>query len=138
MDKLTVLHVEDDLDAAFFLKRAFEKSSLNVDLRQLRNGEEAIRYLAGSIPYEDRAAHPLPAVILLDLKMPLKDGFEVLTWIKQMEALKEIPVIILTSSDREEDLRRAKSLGASFYLTKTVTFGNVVKTVEEITQGPAA
>jgi two-component system response regulator len=123
MGMITVLHVEDDLDAAFFLKRAVEKANLPGDLKHLKDGEEAISHL--------EKPPSLPDIIFLDLKMPFKDGFEVLAWIKQTSQLSHVPVIILTSSDRDEDLQRAQSMGATAYLTKTVTFSNVVETISE-------
>jgi CheY-like chemotaxis protein len=124
-----VLHIEDDVDAAFFLQRAVEKSHLGIELHHLQNGEEAISFLDKVIASLDHAAR-IPSLLLLDLKMPFKDGFEVLEWIRQRELLRPIPVFILTSSDRNEDLRRASEMGATGYLTKTVTFNNVIETIK--------
>ncbi len=134
MEKQIILHVEDDADAAYFLKRALQKANLDLDLRQLKDGEEAIRYLASQPPFNDRSTHPAPHIILLDLKMPLKDGFDVLSWIKENPPLTSIPVIVLTSSDREADIQRAKTLGATAFLTKTISYGNVVQALQSYSQ----
>lgn len=131
MKTITALHVEDDLDAAFFLKRAVEKAKLPLNLKHLKDGEEAIAYLGGSPLSGEKNDTPQPDIILLDLKLPFKDGFEVLAWTKTRPELNDVPVIILTSSDREEDLSRAKAMGATLYLTKTVTFGNVIETLAD-------
>jgi len=90
-------------------------------LQEVRNGEEAITYLKGERQYCDRNKFPLPAVMLLDLNMPMKDGFEVLAWVRSRPGLKRLAVIILTASKRSQDVERAFDLGATSFLVKPGT-----------------
>ena len=87
-------------------------------LNALPDGEQAIDYLAGKGPFADRARHPLPALVLLDINIPKKSGLEVLEWIRQQAHFKSLPVLMLTSSSRPEDLEKARVLGANDYLLK--------------------
>jgi CheY-like chemotaxis protein len=127
MSEKIILHVEDDADEAFIVRRALEKAGLTHRIVLIRDGEQAIAYLDGlgrSRPGEDA---PPPQTILLDLKLPGKDGFEVLAWIRSQEKLQDIPVVVLTSSDRPEDLRRAHELGITAYLYKSVSCRNLIE-----------
>ena len=86
---------------------------------RLTQGDEAVSYLAGDAPYENRSLHPIPSVILLDIKLPRRSGFEVLEWIRTQEsALKRLPIIMLTSSNHEVDVNKAYELGVNSYLVK--------------------
>ena len=114
------LLVEDNEDDAFFMQRAFEEARLKNPLHIVTDGQQAIRYLAGENGYADRAKHPAPDLIFLDLKMPGMDGFEVLAWIRK-EQNSKVPVAILTSSPEEIDRKRARELGADCYLLKPPT-----------------
>jgi CheY-like chemotaxis protein len=87
-------------------------------VQEVHNGEEAIAYLKGETPYSDRDRFPLPAVILLDLNMPMKNGFDLLEWLRTQPVLKRITVVILTASMRREDVQRAFDLGANSFLVK--------------------
>jgi CheY-like chemotaxis protein len=129
-----VLHVEDDAEDALFLRYSFEQAGLNYRFYQVTAGEQAIDYLSGTGPYTNRQQYPLPDMILLDLKMPRKTGFDVLNWIRQQESFKGLPVIVLTSSDRHADLHRARFLGATSYLTKTVSCKNVMELLDSLAQ----
>jgi CheY-like chemotaxis protein len=89
---------------------------------RLSNGDEVVDYLAGIAPYENRAVYPIPSLILLDIKLPRRSGFEVLEWIrKQRSGLKRLPVVMLTSSRHSADINRAYDLGANSYLAKPDT-----------------
>jgi CheY-like chemotaxis protein len=99
-------------------------------LRIVTRGDEAITYLTGVAPYSDRLAHPLPFVLLLDFKLPGKDGFEVLDWVRRQPTLKRLVIIILTSSNRAADADRAYDLGANYYLTKPGLFTELVKSMK--------
>ncbi|HMJ89412.1 MAG TPA: response regulator [Candidatus Acidoferrum sp.] len=112
-----ILLVEDNEDDIFFMQRAFEKAELTNPLHVIMDGHEAINYLDGRGGFADRAAHPFPDFIFLDLKLPFVDGFEVLTWLRQ-EKKSSVPVAVLSSSPEEVDMRRARELGASCYLIK--------------------
>src|ERR1044072_8897754 len=115
----TILVAEDDPTDAFFLQRAFAKGGVAVGLKFVRDGQEAIDYLRGETPYTDRGAHPLPQLLLLDLKMPRMNGFEVLHWLKTQPGLKRLLVIVFSSSAETGDINRAYDLGANSYLVKT-------------------
>lgn len=127
----TVLHVEDEPADRLILKSAFAKAAPHVDLRCAVDGEQAIAYLSGQGGYEDRDRHPMPGLVLLDLKLPKKSGLEVLEWIRNREDLKKLPVIMLTSSQEPADLDRAYALGANSYLVKSVD----LKTMRDIVRG---
>lgn len=127
-----ILHVEDDSDDAFIVRRALEKAASIYAVHQITDGEKAIDYLDGVAPYDQRDQYPFPDAILLDLKLPRKDGFEVLAWARSRENLKDIPIVVLTSSDRPEDLRRANALGVTAYLNKSISCRNVIDLLETL------
>lgn len=116
-----VLLVEDDPDDVFFLQEAFKKAGVPDALRVVRDGEEAVAYLLGQAAYADRRRYPLPSLILLDLKLPRKSGLEVLEWRRRQSGLRRIPVIVLTSSQSDEDMDQAYELGANSYLVKPIS-----------------
>ena len=127
-----VLLAEDREDDILILRKAFAQTDFLGSLFVVRDGEEAIAYLSGEDRYANRAEYPLPALLLLDLKMPRKDGFEVLAWIRQHPELVALRVIVLTSSEATADLNRAYELGASSLLTKPSQFENMVEMTEFI------
>ena len=90
-----VLLADDDPNDVFLLQRAFQKTNIANPLHVVRDGEEAMAYLSGQDQYADRQRHPLPVLLLLDLKMPRKSGFEVLRWVRQQSGLKRLPVVVL-------------------------------------------
>lgn len=109
---------EDNADDVFFMKRAMKAAGIANPLEILGDGRQAVEYLAGRGPYADRKAHPLPCLLLLDLKLPLLTGFEVLEWIRGRPETKSLPVIVLTSSGQVKDINRAYELGANSFLVK--------------------
>jgi len=113
-----VLIAEDDPTDIFLLQRAFAVAEVPAILHVVRDGQEAIDYLEGEASYADRQAHPLPDLLLLDLKMPKLNGFDVLSWLKRQPGLKRLLVTVLTSSDQPQDINRAYDLGANSYLLK--------------------
>jgi DNA-binding response OmpR family regulator len=114
-----ILLVEDDPSDFRLIQRAFAKLSNGFEMFRLTNGDDAVSYLSGDRPYENRAAHPMPSVVLLDLKLPRRSGFEVLQWVRrQASGLCRLPVIVLTSSSHSADINRAYDLGANSYLVK--------------------
>jgi CheY-like chemotaxis protein len=113
---------DDSADDIFFLSRALEKSGLNARLDTVQDGVEAIKVLRKS----------RPDLLLLDLKMPKVNGFEVLEWISEKSFLKDLPVVVLSSSDLEEDKQRAKDLGAKGYFVKTVDLEAMLKMIAEL------
>jgi CheY-like chemotaxis protein len=118
MESRSILYVEDEEDDVFFLKIAFQKAGSPHTLTELPDGEQAIEYLAGKGPFADRACHPLPILVLLDINIPKKSGLEVLEWIREQPCFETLPVLMLTSSSRPEDLEKARLLGANDYLLK--------------------
>lgn len=117
----TVLLVEDDPDDVFFLRDAFKKTGMPDALRVVRDGEEAVAYLLGQAAYADRTLHPQPALVLLDLKLPRKSGLEVLEWRRGRPELMRVPVIVLTSSQSEDDMNKAYEFGANSFLVKPIS-----------------
>jgi CheY-like chemotaxis protein len=113
----TVLLVEDNPDDVFLMRRVFKKAQINARLLVVTDGKQAISYLEGTGDYHDRQSHPLPELVLLDLKLPFLHGFVVLAWIRKQANLKEVHVIILTSSMDDQDREKAESFGA-LYLVK--------------------
>jgi CheY-like chemotaxis protein len=108
-----ILIVEDDPNDVLLLQRAFQKAGLKNNLRLVRDGSQAIAYLSGHGIYSDRAKYPLPFLVLLDLKMPGTDGFEVLQWARAEPDLKRLLIVVLTSSNLQTDVDRAYELGAN-------------------------
>ena len=129
-DQAVILLVEDREDDIFLIRRSFEKGGINNPLQVVRDGEEAISYLEGLGRYRNRDEYPLPDLILLDLKMPRIDGFEVLRWIRRQPGLATIRVVVLTSSDAIRDVNRAYALGANSFLVKPLEFENVIETAK--------
>lgn len=127
-----ILIVEDREDDVLFFRRAFKSAELEHCITSVGDGDEAIKYLSREAPYNDDALYPVPDVIVLDLKMPGRDGFEVLQWLREQKGLKPAPVVVLTSSEREEDRKKAKDLGAHSYYTKPVDFTKLVGVAKDI------
>ena len=129
-----VLLVEDDLNDIFLVKRAFKMAHVTNPLQVVTDGQEAINYLRGEGKYGDRQAHPLPKLIVMDIKMPRRTGFEVLEWVKGIHSsLRRIPVVIVSSSDNPDNINRAYELGANAYMVKPVNFRAVEHLFESIT-----
>ncbi|HEY5910532.1 MAG TPA: response regulator [Verrucomicrobiae bacterium] len=114
----TILVVDDNVDDIFLVRTAFTNAKLNTPIQEVHNGDEAIAYLQGDPPFDDRSQFPLPALMLLDLNMPMRNGFQVLEWLRAQPGLKRINVVIITSSLREEDVDRAFDLGANSFIVK--------------------
>ncbi len=113
-----ILQVEDDGNDVFFLAHAFRNAGIADLLQVARDGQQAIDYVRGTGAFADRTKHPFPCLILLDLKLPRKDGFEVLKWIRNQEQSKLVTVVVLTSSSRQEEIDRCYSLGANSFVVK--------------------
>lgn len=130
----TVLLVEDDLNDIFLVKRAFKMAQIRNPLQVVTDGQEAIHYLRGEGKYADRATYPLPKLIVMDIKMPRRSGFEVLEAVKgDGKPLRRIPIVIVSSSDNPADINRAYELGANAYMVKPVDFRAVEHLFSSIT-----
>jgi CheY-like chemotaxis protein len=113
-----ILYVEDEKSDVLLLRVAFTRAGLTNPVHIAVDGAEAIDYLAGNGPFADRDQHPLPALVLLDLNLPKKSGFEVLKWIRQQPQFFSLPVVIYTSSVGLIDKDTARMLGATDYFVK--------------------
>jgi CheY-like chemotaxis protein len=127
LDIPVILVVEDREDDILLIRKAFEKAAVLNPVHFVRSGDEALAYLSGEWKYANRAEFPLPILVLLDLKLPGMDGFEVLSWIRHQEGLRALPVIVLTSSMALSDVNRAYQLGANSFFVKEIEFQNSVE-----------
>jgi CheY-like chemotaxis protein len=117
----TILLVEDEPSDVFLMKRALKNAQISNPLQVASDGQEAINYLAGVDKFSDRTQFPIPSIIFLDLKLPYKNGFEVLTWIQSQPQLASTLVMVLTSSSEERDIAQSYRLGARTFLVKPPT-----------------
>lgn len=132
MTSKRVLIAEDDPSDIFFLKRAFQIAGVPASLQFVRDGQEAIDYLEGDDRFADRHTYPLPDLMLLDLKMPRLNGFDVLDWLRRQPGLKRLLVTVLTSSDQPQDINRAYDLGANSYLLKPHNAESLSELVKQV------
>jgi CheY-like chemotaxis protein len=126
-----VLLVEDNRDDALLIRRAFRKARL-APPAHVEDGEAAVAYLVHAGADGDGAPGALPALVLLDLKLPRKSGLDVLAWLRAQDTLRRLPVVVLTSSREAPDVRRAYDLGANSYLVKPVGFEALLQLVETL------
>ena len=122
MSRPTVLYVEDDDNDAVLMRYAWKKVGVLNPLQVVTDGDIALRYLSGVGLYADRAAHPIPCLALIDLKLPTISGFDVLEWIRTEPAIHTLPVVVLSSSTREVEVHTAHALRVNAYLEKPSTF----------------
>ena len=114
-----ILLVEDNPADAWLFQRALRKAGVSVPVVRVANGDDALAYLQGDAPYDNRAQYPAPGIMVLDLKLPRRSGFEVLEWVRRLSTgLRLLPVVVLSSSSMPTDVNRAYDLGANSYLTK--------------------
>ncbi len=127
----TILLAEDDDNDVFLMRAALKKAAVPAQLIVARDGQEALDYLGGN---GNGAPHPghVPSLLLLDLKMPRLNGFDVLTWIESRPELSQLPVVILSSSSQESDIARARQLGADDYQVKPSDFHDLVSLVKAL------
>ena len=129
LNVIDVLLVEDDPGDALMTQEAFEHHKIRNTLHVASDGVEALRFVRREAPFEDA---PRPGLILLDLNLPRKDGREVLSEVKNDPELRSIPVVVLTTSEAEEDILRSYSLHANAYVTKPVDFDRFIEVVRQI------
>jgi len=141
MAQNSVLYVEDEPDDVLFMHVAFRRAGLPAPLHCVADGQQAVNYLRGDPPYSDRTRYPFPRVVLLDLNLPLLSGFDVLRWIRHEANLRDLPVVVFSSSGRAEDRRRALDLSATEYLLKPSSgaqFEDVARQLHEQWLKPAS
>jgi len=131
-DRKTILVAEDNEDDVFFLRRAFQNADLPYEIIFVPNGREAIDYLHGTPPYDNRERFPVPKALILDLKMPIQGGFDVLEWTRSQPELRNLPVMIHSSSELDVDRKRAKELGANAYYVKSAETRQIVAMFREL------
>jgi CheY-like chemotaxis protein len=129
---VTILMADDDDDDCLLAREALAESRLANELYFVKDGEELMDYLYRRGKYVLESDSPRPGLILLDLNMPKKDGREALTLIKSDPNLRQIPVVVLTTSKAEEDIYRSYDLGANSFITKPVTFASLVDVIKTI------
>jgi len=118
----TILLVEDDPNDLLFMKMALEDAGLKNPVAVAKDGNEAVAYLGGTGRFADRKKHPLPCLVLLDLKLPHVMGLDVLKWARTKSELRSIIVLVMTSSSHPGDIQAAYQLGANAYLVKPSSF----------------
>jgi len=131
-DTLVILMADDDEDDILLTQKALEKGKLLNPLHTVRDGEELLDYLLHRGDYTDETRAPRPGVILLDLNMPRKDGREALKEIKAHPDLKDIPIVVFTTSKAEADIYRSYKLGVNSFITKPVTFENLIEVMQTL------
>ncbi|MDB6058615.1 MAG: response regulator receiver protein [Verrucomicrobiales bacterium] len=127
-----ILLVEDNENDVFFMRRAFKRAEINNSLQVATDGQAAIDYLSGIGPFTDRHQFPLPCFILLDLKLPIKSGLEVLHWIRQQPQLRATVVVILTTSREPNDVVAAYGLGVNAFLVKPNDVSQLMQLVQAL------
>lgn len=127
-----ILVAEDDDNDYFLLDRAIKKAGIRNPIQRVINGQEVVYYLSGISPYSDRVAYPFPHLLLLDLKLPVKHGFDVLKWIRSREATKTLLVVVLSSSRQADDIQTAYELGANGYVPKSTSVDDLVEVASAI------
>lgn len=131
-NRKAILVADDSADDAYILKRAFDKAGTKVPLLFVRDGQELIDYLSGADGFADRQNHPMPRVLLLDLKMPKLDGFDVLRWLQRQPELRRLIVTVLSSSNESQDVNLAYDLGANSYVVKPASMTGYAEIVEKL------
>ena len=125
-----ILLVEDDANEIFLVRRAFQKANLSNPLQVARDGQEAVDYLSQRGAFANTPPAPQPVLMLLDLKMPRKNGFEVLEWVRGQPGLQQMVVVVFSSSDLPADVNRAYDLGANTYVVKPADFEELVRVIK--------
>lgn len=129
---MVILMADDDDDDFLLTQKALKQSKLLNTLIRVKDGEELLDYLLGRNDFTDRSAYERPGVILLDLNMPRMDGREALKQIKSNDDLNDIPVVVFTTSKAEEDIYKSYKLGVNSFITKPVTFDNLIQVMQTL------
>jgi len=127
-----LLVADDDPGDVFLLRRAFKRAAIPCDIIDVQDGQQAIDYLNGSPPYDNRERHPLPSLLLLDVKMPKMNGFDVLAWLRGRPYLEHLPVVMFSGSSIDADIETARNLGARNYLIKPADLNQMATLAREL------
>lgn len=128
----TILLVDDDDGFKTLIEKAITKGGVNASLQYVWDVEQAISYLSQKGHFSDETAFPAPSLVLLDLKMPRANGFELLKWKSEHPELRDTPFVVLSSSDLEIDKKQAAELGAQHYLMKPMDLSEMVEMVQNL------
>jgi CheY-like chemotaxis protein len=131
-DEIIILMVDDDPEDVFLTEHAFRKGKLANNFRSVSNGQQLLDYLRNEGEYTDMVAHPRPHIVLLDINMPIMNGFEALTEVRRDPRISDIPIVIMTTSREHVDISRGYASGASSYISKPVTPQAMMEVVEVI------
>lgn len=131
MDYAPIVYVEDCEDDVFFMRIALEEAGVPNPFVSIADGGEALRYLGGEGEFADRNKHPLPCLLFLDLKLPVKSGFDVLQWIREHPVLRSLKVVVLSASNQQLDIDLARQLGISDYIIKPSVPSRLIQIVCE-------
>lgn len=123
------LVAEDDQDTQLLIKRAFKQADLSPPVYFTNDGQQTIEYLSGNGVYSDRSHFPMPALLLLDVKMPYRDGFDVLRWIRTQPSLRRLVVVMFSGSSLEKDIEQAFDLGVNSFVLKPVSFSELLQVI---------
>lgn len=134
MPACAILYVEDEETDILLVHYAFKMARISHPLQVVKDGEAAVAYLSGQGQFADRAPHPLPGLVLLDLNLPRLHGLKVLQWIREQPHFATLPVVIYSSSDNPQEQQRAKQLGANDYIVKASIIGDIAATLQKLTQ----
>ena len=132
LNDVPILLAEDDENDIFLMGRAFNRAGIPNPLFVVRNGQEAVDYLAGEGDFAQRDKHPLPGLMLLDIKMPGLDGFDVLKWLRAHPQFDLLPVVVMTSSKLQGDVDKSRQLGVYDYRVKPDNFDDLVRLLDDV------
>jgi CheY-like chemotaxis protein len=132
LDQVPILLAEDDRNDIALMRRAFVEAAIPNPLIVVSNGREVVDYLAGNSAYADREKYPLPGLMLLDLKMPWMDGFDVLSWLRRQPRFEGLPVVLLTSSKLQPDIVQSRLMGVYDYRVKPHDFEELVSLLADV------
>ena len=132
LEQVEILLVEDNTEDAEMTLRALRRNNLGNRVHWVKDGEEALEFMFSTGQYAARSAAPTPKLVMLDLKMPKVDGIEVLRRLKQSEATRPVPVVVMTSSNEDSDVLKSYHLGVNSYIVKPIQFDVFLETVAKI------
>ena len=132
LNTVPILLAEDDENDIFMMGRAFDRAGFSNPLFVVRNGQQVIDYLNGTGEFGQREKFPLPGLVLLDLKMPWMDGFDVLKWVRARSQFDSLPIVVLTSSKLQSDIDKSRQLGVFDYRVKPHELPNLVLLLDDV------
>ena len=132
LNHIPILLAEDDKNDIFLMRRAFDSAGYLNPLFVVHNGQEVVDYLQGTGQFSARDKHPLPGLLLLDLKMPLMDGYDVLAWLRGKKEFDNLPVVVLTASKLQDDIVKVREFGVHDFRVKPHAFEDLVRLLDDV------